>query len=873
MSNEQSSIQTTQTGGEARERLVVVDANALLHRSYHALPTMTSPEGEVIQGAYGFFSTFLKMIKELEPNYVAACFDLPAPTFRHKKFAGYKAQRPETPADLVSQIPVVKDLLGAFGVPVLEKEGFEADDIIGTIAQKTKDDDQLEVVILTGDLDTLQLVSNNTKVYTMKRGMSDTVIYGPAEVRGRYGFEPGKLDDYRGLKGDSSDNIPGVSGVGKKTATKILTRYNSVEDLYEDLEDEQKRKKVVQESDLSERIVEKLLEQKEEAIFSKKLATIKKNAPVDFNLEETRWPTFDYQKVREKFYKLGFKSLVSRLPVSKKKREEQSPNSNFVETSEFVRQISGAERVFGFLSKEGDLRFILEGKKRGQIRFSDLGKGQKKKLEKSLKDNQIELVGFDLKKCFYKLASRGVDIRGINYGFDLKVASYLVRPGESEYKLAELREVYSQDVFKLIETLKKKLEKKGQADLFFQIELPLVEVLFELEQEGVRVQEDKIKKLKDEVEEELAETENRIYELAGGKFNLNSPQQLSQVLFERLKLSSLNVKKTKEGHISTAASELKKLKGEHEIIDYIFNYRQLEKLRSTYLQPIWELSKKKNRIHPQFNQTATATGRLSCSEPNLQNIPLGGKRAKKLRDAFWAGPGNFLVSFDYSQVELRVAASLSEDKNMIKAFNKGKDIHTLTAARVFSVPYEKVSSDLRNKAKALNFGVIYGISPYGFARRAEVSRAQAKQFMDKYFERFPAVKEYLEGLKETAHRQGYVETIQGRRRYLPEIDSEDKRVQAQAERMAVNHPIQGSAADIIKIAMIKIHDWIKNSERKQSLRMILQIHDELIFEVKKETLEEVVPEIRRKMKNASDLQVPLVVDVKAGERWGSLKKM
>lgn len=861
MSN-QTLFKSDKAAKNKNKDFVVVDANALLHRSYHALPPMTSPEGQVVGGVYGFFSTFFKMHQELQPDYVVVCFDLPEPTFRDKKFEDYKAQRPDTPEDLVSQIPILKELLSDFEVPILEQEGFEADDIIGTLAERYKDRENLEVIILTGDYDTLQLAQQGVKIYTMRKGMSDTVIYGPEEVEEKYGFEPKKLPDYKGLKGDSSDNIPGIKGVGEKTATKILSHFESLEELYQKLDREEIETQLSDQ--LSSRMITKLKEAKDKAIFSKELAVIRTDVPCDFQLKQAKWPTFDYKKVEGKFYGLGFRSLVERIPETTKKSElEVGPQK--LQPADFF-EAHQDERLF-FAAEEKKIQVFTKE------RVTTLSFDQTSKFNQELEylvEKQEALIGHDLKAFLRLLSKYGLEIN-TKVGFDTKIAAYLLEPSRSEYGLSELRGQFSQDqdVFKMKERLNQKLEKKNLKELFYQIELPLVKILFLMEKNGILVRKEVIEGLKTGIEKKLDNLKSNIYDTAGKEFNINSPQQLSEVLFEKLGLPTDDIKKTKEGHISTAASELKKLEDEHEIISFIFDYRELEKLRSTYLEPFLEQIEEDGRIHPRFNQTVTATGRLSSSEPNLQNIPLKGKQGRKFRDAFRAPKEKKLVAFDYSQIELRIAAILAEDDKLISAFRAGRDIHTLTASQVFDLDYEEVEKEVRNKAKSLNFGIIYGISPYGFAQRAGIEPQKAKEFIDRYFERFPDIKNYLEETKEKAKKQGYVETLKGRRRHLPEINSENKNVQARAERMAVNHPIQGTAADIMKEAMIDVVEFLKKKDLEDKIKLLLQVHDELIFEMRQGALRNYSSKLKGIMER-DEFSVPLSVTAKKGETWAQM---
>ncbi len=735
------------------KRLLIIDSNALVHRGYHALPpSLTTPKGEPINAVYGFTAVLLKVLKELKPEYVVATFDLAKPTFRHKQYEEYKANRPRTPDELIKQFPIVKKVVKAFNIPIFQKEGFEADDLIGTIAEKTSKN--IENLIVTGDLDALQLIKNNTKVYTLKKGINDTIIYDRDAVIKRYQLTPEQLADYRGLKGDPSDNIPGVPGVGEKITTDLLKKFGSIENLYKQLEKD--KVQIV-----SERIKKRLLENKEQAMFSKELAIIKTDVNIDFDLKKCKTKDYDSQQVIKLFRKLGFKTLINRLP----KKEEKVQKS---------------------------------------IEFSQK-KSEKSEIEKAYKE---------------------------------KILS---------------KEIY-------------KLEKE------------LIPVFKKMEQEGIKLDIDLLKDFSKEIQSQIRKLEKKIYAIAEIKFNINSSQQLSEILFDKIKISIAGLRKTPGGVVSTAASELYKVVEKHEIIELILRYRELVKIKTTYVDALPKLVNSDNRVHTSYHQLGTTTGRISSSDPNLQNIPARGEWGKKIRKAFIAKSGFKLISADYSQIELRVVACLSNDQKMIEAFKNNQDIHKITAAEVNNIPIAKVTPDLRYQAKALNFGVLYGMSISGFAEAANISRTEAKKFIEEYIRDFFGIAQYIEKTKEKAKKKGYVETILGRRRYLLEINSSDFRVRQASERMATNMPIQGTAADIIKVAMVEL----KKKLPKQA-KILLQVHDELILEVEKDKTKEITEIVKDVMENVlnspifqkvrSKFCIPFEVDIKIGDNWGSMVRL
>lgn len=764
---------------------VLIDGHALVHRAYHALPPLSTGSGELVNAVFGFSSILLKMLNDLAPDYIAATFDLAGPTFRHKEFEAYKATRVKAPDELYAQIGRVKDVLAAFNIPVFEAPGFEADDVIGTIVKQVNPStalrarkERIKTIIVTGDLDTLQLVGENVGVYTLKKGVKETMLYDEAAVRERFeGLGPEQMADFKGLKGDPSDNIPGVPGVGDKTAIQLLKEYGSLENLYKEIEKKKGNPSTRPAASLrvnSKKLLEKLLEFKEQAFFSKYLATIKRDAPVKFRLADALTRDFDREKVVKIFKDLGFYSLVGRLPEfdaagQLKKRETGAP--------------AGAKQA-----GSGEAPVALP----------------------------LKLEATALEKI----------------------------------ELARAQGVLSGKVY--------------------QLEKDLMPIITRMEKNGIKLDSKYLKDLSGRVNEELMALEKKIVGLAGQEFNVNSPQQLSQILFDKLGLQVKGLKKTPGKVISTAAAELEKLKGQHEIIGLILRQRELAKLKNTYIDALPLLVGADGRLRTSYDSLGTTTGRLSSKNPNLQNIPIRTDLGNEIRKAFVAEPGHKLLSADYSQIELRVVAHLAGDKDMIAIFKAGKDIHNATAAEILGLPENEVSKDQRRMAKVLNFGVIYGMSIHGLADAAGVDLARAKEFIKKYFEEFSGVAKFIEKTKKDAAREGFVQTLFGRKRFIPEINSSAWNLRQAAERMAVNMPVQGTAADLLKMAMVSLakSEWlIANS------KMLLQVHDELVFEVPEDKMKEAAEKIKSIMENIYELAVPLKVDIEAGDNWGELRQL
>lgn len=912
---------------EQGKKLVIVDGNALIHRSFHALPPLTKKDGTLVNAVYGFTAVLLKMFKELKPTHVVVCFDRKEKTFRHEEFAAYKATRVKAPQELYDQIPLVHELVESFNIPVLEKAGFEADDLIGTITKTARG---VEKVIVTGDMDTLQLVDKETSVYTMKKGLGETTTYDEDAVQDRYGIAPDRLIEYKALRGDPSDNIPGVKGIGEKTASALIREFGTIEKLYQALEDEDAKVKT-----LSESVREKLVNGKKNALLSKKLATIIRNVPVQFRLDEAARKHYDRQKVVELFRSLEFTSLLNKLPeeVSEKSEEKKEP---VVQTllsdapvakkpghdyeliadeeafEEFLKRLK--ERKHFSLDTETTSLDPLEAKllglsfswEEGKAFFVSLQGDWLDRLRPILEDGKIEKHGHNLKYDISILRQADIEVRGA--AFDTMIASYLLNPGSRAHNLNALAfEQFGYEMQpiealigpkgkhqlpmeavpvqklswyscedadyteRLVRLLSERLTSEKLREVFDDIEMPLVPVLSKMELNGVKIDIDFLKGMSTEIGRKLASLEKSIYKEAGTEFNIASPIQLKEVLFEKLKLSTKGIGKTKTG-ISTAADQLEKLRSEHPIVEQILEYRELTKLKSTYLNALPEIaSKVDGRVHTSFNQTVAATGRLSSSDPNLQNIPIRTELGAEIRKAFIADRGHRILTADYSQIELRIAATIAGVKTMIESFRNNEDIHTRTAAEIHGIPLDQVTKDIRRTAKEVNFGVLYGMGASGLAQRQGIGREEARAFIEKYYVIYHELRDWIDETITAAHARGYVETLFGRRRYLPELNSSNPMIRAAAERMAVNMPIQGTSADIIKLAMIRIHE--KLPEISPEAKMILQVHDELVFEVPERDVQKVAKMVKDTMEHVYELKVPTVVEVEVGKSWGETEKL
>ncbi len=871
-----------------RQIFCILDGNAILHRAYHALPPLTTRAGTPVQAVYGYARIVLKVLREIKPAYFAATFDLAGPTFRHEAYDGYKATRVKTPDDLVSQFPPAKELTTLLGIPIYEKEGFEADDLIGTIvALSEREDPRVCKLIITGDLDTLQLVNKNTFVYTMKKGISEAQIYDVDAVKERFHLLPRELNDYKGLKGDPSDNIPGVKGIGEKTAQRAIEAAGSLEALYKKLEG-----KKMGIAGLSLRILEKLRAGREQAFFSRELATIKRDVEIAFELEACKTKPVDLKKVAPLLKQLEFHTLLRQLERSQvgapHKRSTPVRPTPVVDASDITAAqgwFEGAcgDKRIGLARTEDGIWICARESEEVLVAHEASFAKLRGEWEKLFSDPQVQVVCHGVKPLLRLLSA--VRIIPPQLIHDTEIAAYLIDSGRGIYTFEKVgeREMGTETIlpggirliFTLHERLQKELKKRNLESVYREIELPLTPVLAAMEEKGVHVDISFLSKLRTTLGKKVNTIERNIYKLAGREFNINSPPQLSEVLFRELQLDTKSVRKTPGGALSTNARELHRLSGAHPIVDCVLQHRELSKLLSTYVETLPKLvNPATNRVHTTFIQTGAVTGRLASANPNLQNIPIRTETGRLIRNAFLASPGYQLVAFDYSQLELRIIAGLSGDEAMIEAFKRREDIHIKTAALVNKVRPEEVTNVMRRAAKTLNFGIIYGIGVRSFAESAAIPLAEAKEFFTAYFREFEGIRTYIARVKEQARADGYVATPFGRTRYLPELKYGGWQARQAAERMAVNMPIQGCAADLVKLAMIRVADAIAGGyrkERDEKIRMLLQVHDELLFEVRDTIVDEAIELVKPIMEGVFPaLAVPLAVEVKVGTRWGEM---
>lgn len=792
------------TKASKKKRLILLDAHAILHRAYHALPDFASPSGEPTGALYGVVAMLLKIIDDFKPDYIVACFDLPEPTYRHAAFVDYKAKREKTDETLVAQINRSRDIFAVFAIPIYEQVGFEADDVLGTIALATKSDSDLEIIIASGDMDTMQCVDGErVRVYTLKKGINDTILYDEAAVKERYGFSPQLVPDYKGLRGDASDNIPGIVGIGEKTATTLITNFGSIEQIYKKLKKSEADFLAV---GITPRIINLLKMGEEEAQFSKMLATIRTDVPLEFKLPAQSWRTeADLPAIVNLFSELGFRTLGERVK-----------NLLAGDTVSVAAAADEMPAVSAELVKQAGLKLWLLESERTNASQTDIT---------------------DYGRAFF---------------------------GTTEFA-------------KIDEKLTTALHEHPTLEHVYQtIELPLLPALTALNQAGIKLDVDYLQSLSVTMNQELTTLQANIYRLAGGEFNVNSPKQLGEVLFDRLGLKPKNQKKTAGGQRSTKESELEKLAAEHEIIPAILRYRELQKLVSTYVDALPQQVGEDGRVRTTFLQTGTTTGRLSSRDPNLQNIPTRTEESRAVRRAFVADAGCVLVAIDYSQIELRIAAMLAHDTQLIEIFARGEDVHTGVAVRVFGVTPEEVTSEMRRKAKVINFGILYGMGVNALRSNLghETSREEAQSFLNAYFNTFTRLAEYLEATKEFAHTHGYTETMFGRRRHFPGIRSGAPFIRAQAERMAINAPIQGTAADVMRLATARVYEDIIKRQVTDTVLPVLQVHDELVFEIKATALKSEVPKLVDLMEGVlvgqATLGVPLTVKVSTGPNWADL---
>jgi DNA polymerase-1 len=912
---------------EEKSRLVLFDGNAIVHRAYHAFgatryrpatPLTVSRTGEIVSAVYGFALMLLKVLTELKPTHYAVAFDKKGPTFRHDLFDKYKAQRPPMPDELVGQLARVHELVKAFNIPVFEIDKYEADDVLGTLSQQAGEKG-IETVIVTGDADTMQLVSPHVKVLYPKAGraFSDTALFDETAVKEKYGVGPEHIADLKALTGDPSDNIPGVPGIGDKTAVKLINDFGSVDDIYKHLDEITPPK-----------VREKLRDNEAAARRSKELATIVMQTPVSLDMDRCRVSGFDRQKAADFFREMEFFSLLSRLPgqesVAASPRVEVGPAqgeygiiSTPAALDDLAARLSSAgsfaydTETTGLNPMTASLVGISLAIEEGKAFYVPVGhtlldevsqlplERVVARLKPVFEDASIPKIAHNAKYDMMVLAECGITVTGP--GFDTMIAAHLLNEkslglkalafsklgvemtpisdligtGAKQVPMSQVDIRKTADysgadadmTFRLWRLLEKDLEKQGLTRLFTDVEMPLVPVLLLMERNGVAVDTAVLQDMSQRLGAQVAVLEGKIYEEAKHEFNINSPQQLGKVLFDEMQLPTTRRGKNK---YSTEASVMEELRPVHPIAGYILEYRQLTKIKSTYIDTLPALvNPRTGRIHTSFNQTRTTTGRLSSSDPNMQNIPVRGELGGQVRQAFIAPPGSSLLGADYSQIDLRALAHLSQDENLLKAFRHDADIHAATASLLFGVAPSEITTDQRRFAKTVNFGVIYGMSDYGLEQATEFSREEAGKFIRSYFEKYPGVRKYLDDTKEKARRDGYVETLLGRRRYIPDINSSNRQVREAAERMAINMPVQGTSADIIKVAMINLYQEM--AKRRLQSKMLLQVHDELVFEAPDEELgiiREIVPDI---MDSAVKLDVPLKVDTKVGKNWGEMK--
>ena len=899
-------------------RLILVDGNSIMNRAFYGImgsKMLTTSDGTYTNAVYGFLSILFKIEEDLNPDYIAVAFDLKGPTERHKMYEGYKANRHGMPDELAQQMPIIKDVLKAMNIKIIEKQGYEGDDILGTLS-KEAEEQGIDVTILSGDRDTFQLTSDKVtvRIPRTKMGKTENEDYDRTRVLEEYGIEPKELIEVKGLMGDTSDNIPGIPGVGEKTALNLIRHYKTIDNLYKEVETNESL------IDVKGKLKEKILENKELAYLSRKLGEINRQAPIETSVEELKKQEWNNQEVYNLFKYLRFNRYIDRFNMENS-NAGQTPNEQLFE-KEAVNELEKIKEIIEKVKKENELIYYIEtdeletkdtiiNKKIKSISIYDkelkkayyiLLEEDKIQLFKEIfEDNNVKKIGYKQKIDYILLREKEINVS--NFYYDIELAAYILNPTESKYNLEKLaidylkldineynkkeekqinlfeaqenkteNEIekncmYVYTIYNVYEKTMEKLKETNQLDLFNNIEMPLVKVLADMQYIGIYVDKNELVEFGNTLKNEIEKLTGEIYKLAGEEFNINSTKQLGIILFEKMKLPV--VKKTKSGY-STDVEVLEKLKNENEIVSKILDYRQLVKLNSTYVEGLIPyINDKDNRIHSYFHQTVTATGRISSSEPNLQNIPTRFDLGKQIRKVFKPKEGYVFVDADYSQIELRVLAHIADDEHMIEAFNNNEDIHRQTASKVFDIPMKEVTSKQRSDAKAVNFGIVYGISDFGLGEQLGISRKQAKLYIEQYLDKYQKIKEFMENIKESAKKEGYVETLFNRRRYIPEMNSNNYMVRQFGARVAMNTPIQGTAADIMKIAMIKLFNELK--ERKLESNILLQIHDELLLEVKKEEKDEVEKLLKDSMEGAMQLKVPLKVELSEADNWYEAK--
>ena len=927
------------------KKLVLIDGNSIMNRAFYGImgsKALTTKDGKYTNAIYGFLAILFKLLEEEKPDYIGVTFDLKAPTARHKMYEGYKANRKGMPTELAEQMPIIKDVLRAMNIDIIEKEGYEGDDVIGTLS-RYGEQKGLEVVILSGDRDTFQLATDNVRINIprTKGGKTETEIFNREKVKEVYGIEPKQLIEVKGLQGDASDNIPGVPGIGEKTALSLVQKYETIDNLYKKLESG--------EADVKGKQKEKLEQNKDLAYLSRTLGEINTKVPIEDTLEELKLEEWDKPKVLELFKELNFKRYIDRFNL----QNEAGKGDNFSEENNIENRYKVVEKsieeIKTIIEKQGKMIFYIETEKVNDedkiikekitgisifnsseneayyIDIKNVGKIQV--LKEIFENDKILKIGIDLGRVYILLRQEGIDFKGINY--DASISAYILNPTNNKLKLTDLAEqyleidvneilgdsksskveqinlfdamqgaglsgsneekseeekikeeqektqkaeekkctLYAYIIYKLQEITMKKLEEINAVDLFNNIDMPTVTVLANMQWNGMYADLEELNKFGKQLKEQLEIKTKMIYEMAGEEFNINSTKQLGEILFKKMKLPV--VKKTKSGY-STDVDVLEKLKSEDPIISEILDYRQLMKLNSTYVEGLKPyINPKTKRIHSFFHQTITATGRISSTEPNLQNIPTRFELGKQVRKIFKPEPGKVYIDADYSQIELRVLAHMSEDTHMVQAFKDGEDIHRQAASKVFKTPMEEVTKEQRSNAKAVNFGIVYGISDFGLGEQLGISRKIAKQYIEEYLQEYAGIKNFMDDMKEKAKETGYVETLFNRRRYIPELKSNNYMVRQFGERAAMNTPIQGTAADIMKIAMINVYK--KLIEENLEAKIVLQVHDEMMIEAPLAEAEKVKEIVKTEMESAIKLNVPLIAEVSEAENWYECK--
>ena len=896
------------------EKLVLIDGNSIMNRAFYGImgsKMLTTKDGTYTNAVYGFLAILFKLLEDLKPEYIVVAFDLKAPTARHKMYEGYKANRHGMPEELAQQMPIIKEILKAMNIDIVEKEGYEADDVLGTLS-RYGEKHGLEVTILSGDRDTFQLATDKVtiRIPRTKAGKTETEEYNREKIKQTYGIEPKQLIEVKGLQGDTSDNIPGVPGIGEKTALSLIQKYGTIENLYKSIEEG--------EDDLKGKQKEKIVENKDLAEMSRFLGTINLEVPIEDTLENFKVEEWDSQKVYEIFKELNFSRYIERFGLnheSQAKEKEIQIQIEEITIEKVIQLLNGNDELIftlGTKKDENNEKIIKEkitsiGIYSNEISYFAKLENEDEilKLKEIFENKNIKKIGINLTKQYILLKQVGINIEGMHY--DIAIASYILNPTNNKLNIDNLIEqylnidineytksedsgkqinlfdnmekedinqeekekymMYAYSIGKIKSITSEKLKEVNSLDLFYNIDMPTVEVLSDMQWNGMYVDKEELEQFGKELTSKLETITKIIYEMAGEEFNINSTKQLGEILFEKIKLPV--IKKTKSGY-STDVDVLEKLKKEDPIIEQILEYRQLMKLNSTYVEGLKPyINIKTNRIHSFFHQTITATGRISSTEPNLQNIPTRFELGKRVRKVFKPEKGKIYLDADYSQIELRVLASISGDEHMIEAFKEGKDIHKQAASKVFKTPIEEVTKEQRSNAKAVNFGIVYGISDFGLGEQLGIGRKKAKQYIEEYLEQYAGIKQFMENITEQAKEQGYVETLFHRRRYIPELKSNNYMVRQFGARVAMNTPIQGTAADIMKIAMIKVYNEIKS--RKLKSKIILQVHDEMMVETPIEEKEEMINIMKKCMESATKLEVPLIAEISDAENWYECK--